>query len=475
MRRMSFATLLVPVLCSLAISLAPLEAQAPGTAVMPAALPSPMPRPGVDHFRARREALRQKLGTGVAVLLGARKPDNMGAFSQSQDFFYLSGVDEPELAMLIGTDGAGNAIDELLVPPYSRFTAQWEGEFLAPGEKAAEKSGFAVVGNVRNLTGRLDEIFGADGAKAPTMWILFTPAVPMGGTPGQTLTALSEQQGDAFDGRDSREHRFKAAMEARFASVARKDLTRPLHALRAHKSPAEVQLLTRSAEIAAEGIAEAMKSSRPGLYEFQLAAVARYVFSLRSAGPDAYGAIVGTGKNGCVLHYMKNSAELQDGELVVMDYAPTVSGYASDVTRTFPVNGTFTDAQRKLVQDVYDVQQALIGEIKPGAKLSALSQRCSELLRARGYRSDHGPCHHVGLAVHDPSVDELEEGMVLTVEPGAYLRDQGMGCRIEDTILVTATGCEVLSKAVPSTPDAIEALMRESGLVDVEVGLPAGK
>jgi Xaa-Pro aminopeptidase len=184
------------------------------------------------------------------------------------------------------------------------------------------------------------------------------------------------------------------------------------------------------------------------------------VFSLHGCGPDAYAAIVGAGANGCILHYNACSKRLEDGDLIVMDYAPTLHGYCSDVTRTFPANGKFTPAQRKLVLDVYEIQQELIADVKPGARLSAIGSKCAKLLVARGYRNDHGPCHHVGLAVHDPSVDVLEEGMVLTVEPGAYLPDQNMGCRIEDTVLVTATGCEILSRTVPSHPDAIEAFMQ---------------
>ena len=111
--------------------------------------------------------------------------------------------------------------------------------------------------------------------------------------------------------------------------------------------------------------------------------------------------------------------------------------------------------------------------MRPGAKLSELGRLCQELLVQKGYRCDHGPCHHVGLAVHDPSVDELEAGMVITVEPGAYLREQGMGCRIEDTVLVTDKGHEVLSAGVPSAPDAIEKLMLQKGVLDEKVG--AGK
>jgi Xaa-Pro aminopeptidase len=438
-------------------------------AVLPAQAPqtyAPMPKPGAEHFRALRDAVRAEIGDGVVVLLGARKPDDMGAFWQTQDFFYLSGVNEPELALILRGKGKdkGEVVDELLVPPFSRFAAQWEGEFLAPGEEAQKKSGFAVVANVRNLTGRLEALLGGKEQKErPVLWTLTEAATPWGGTPGQTATALQEQVDDGYDGRGTREQQFCKTLQERFPGIEIRDLAPVLHRMRARKRDAEIALLRRSSEVAAEGLAAAMRAAKPGLREYQLAAVARYVFSLHGCGKDAYGAIVGAGKNGCVLHYMKCDAEIADGDLVVMDYAPTLHGYASDVTRTFPAGGTFTPAQRKLVQDVHDIQQALIAQVKPGASLSKLGRECAAMLRERGYRSDHGPCHHVGLAVHDPSSDQLKEGMVITVEPGAYLRDQKMGCRIEDTILVTENGCEVLSKGCPSSPDAIEAFLKAQG------------
>ncbi len=451
----AFASSLI--LCS--IPCAALVAQA-----APAVAGTAAQRPAVEHFRSVRDALRSEIGDGTVVLLGARKPDDMGAFWQTQDFLYLSGVNEPELAMILrGKDGGGE-IDELLAPPYSRFAAQWEGEFLAPGEDAAKRSGFAVVSNARNLTGRLEALFGDKDAKQrPVLYTLTYAASPWGGTPGQTASSLQDQVEDGYDGRGSREQAFCETMQKRFPGIEIKDLAPVLQKLRVNKRDAEVALLRRSSEVAASGIAAAMRSAKSGMFEYQLAAIARCVFSLSGCGKDAYGAIVGAGKNGCVLHYMKCDAELKDGQLVVMDYAPTLFGYASDVTRTFPVGGKFTDAQRKLVQDVYDVQQALIAQIKPGVKLSKLSRDCAEMLRERGYRNDHGPCHHVGLAVHDPSVDTLQAGMVITVEPGAYLRDQGMGCRIEDTILVTKDGFEVLSKGCPSKPEEIEAFVQQMG------------
>lgn len=438
------------------------------------ALPAPASPLPKEEFRARREALAKALvaahpdRTLVVLLRGAGKAADMGPFVQAQDFLYLTGVSEPDLGLLLvpGADGA-LATDELLVPPFSRFAATWDGDFLAPGEASAQRTGFATCGNVRALGERLRELLVADATgKRPLLLTATQPMPRTGGTPRKAATSATEIQEDPFDGRGSREDAFVAALQKQFESLEVVGLERTLGALRAHKSPAEVALLRRSSEIAGLGIAEAMRSVQPGDFEYQLAAAARFVFTLHGAGPDAYAAIVGGGPNGCILHYSALLRQLRNDDLIVMDYAPTLHGYASDVTRTFPASGTFSPEQRKLVQDVHDVQQELLAKVKPGAKLSELAAHCAKLLVARGYQNDHGPCHHVGLAVHDPSVDELAAGMVITVEPGAYLRKLGMGCRIEDTVLVTADGCEVLSSNVPSTPDAIEALMKETGLLD---------
>ncbi len=433
------------------------------------ALPEPASKPQVSAFAQRRERVRALLGDDVLLLVGARKPGDMGPFVQDQDFLYLTGVAEPGCALLLR--GGEAPLDVLLAPPFSRFAAQWEGEFLAPGEKSAAQSGFAEVRNARQLADEIQAAVG-DEAKGRKLWGLFRPAAPIGGTPGQSWSWADEQRQDPLDGRKTREEATQEALRRLLPKTQIAEFTERLHALRAHKDEVELMLLRRSAEIAADGIAEAMRSVHPGMYEGQLAAVARYVFSLRGAGPDAYGAIVGAGKNGCVLHYMKNDARIEPADLIVMDYAPTLHGYASDVTRTFPASGRFTSEQRKLVQDVYDVQQAILAEVKPGARLSALGALCGRLLRQLGYKSDHGPCHHVGLAVHDPSVDELQAGMVITVEPGAYLRKEGMGCRIEDTVLVTESGFEVLSAGLPAQPDEIEAWMQKEGVVQIPVGLP---
>ncbi|MEC7583015.1 MAG: aminopeptidase P N-terminal domain-containing protein [Planctomycetota bacterium] len=452
-----------------------LVAMSAGLAVaqeVPAHLQAAAP-PSAEHFREQRDRLREAIGEGIVVMRGSAQAMHMGQFGQDQDFYWLSGVSQPQVAMLLGpaTDDQP-ALDELLVPPYSPFTAMWDGAGLAPGEKTAEQTGFVEARNSRGLHRRLDALLAPnDEGERPVLWVRRKPFVPPGGTPGHSESVTTAQNRDRFDGRPSRDEAFYEALEERYPEVEIRDVTPVLHRLRARKTAVEIALLRESTEIAAEGLVEVMRCARPGLYEYQLAAIARYVFSLRGAGPDAYAAIVGAGANGCILHYKENSAQLQDGDLIVMDYAATLHGYASDVTRTFPANGKFTAAQRKLVEDVYDVQQELIRNVRPGASLSQLTRLCSKLLIEKGYRSDHGPSHHVGLAVHDPSTDRLEPGMVLTVEPGAYLRQEGMGCRIEDVVLVTEDGHEVLSAMVPSKPDEIERLMAEKGVVEIPVGV----
>lgn len=451
----------------------------PAQAIEGATLPEPPPATGIDENRARRETLARRVaaqhpGERIVILMrGENAQPDMGAFAQGQDFLYLSGTAEPGLALVLIPDADGRLVhDELLVPPYSRFAATWDGNFLAPGEAAAARTGFATVGNVRSLERRLDELLprGEDGTH-PILYTLTRPAPRTGSTASKAAGAIGGQQRDGLDGRASRESALQAKLLERFAELRVEGLEPTLGAMRQIKSPHELELLRASTSIAAEGIAEAMKSVRPGMYEYQVAAAARYVFSLRGAGPDAYAAIVGGGPNGCILHYNACTRKLHDDDLIVMDYAPTLHGYASDVTRTFPASGRFTPAQRRLVEDVHAIQQQLLAMVKPGARLSVIGRRCRELLRDRGYRSDHGPCHHVGLAVHDPSTDVLAPGMVITVEPGAYLRMDGMGCRIEDTVLVTVDGHENLSAGLPSAPDAIEALMRQPGITAVPVGL----
>ncbi|MEO0480797.1 MAG: Xaa-Pro peptidase family protein [Planctomycetota bacterium] len=454
----SFSRALLTVAATLALGPAP-NAQEPA--------PAPLP---LQHFQSLRDSLRELVGEGVVILRGAEQKPSKEVFTQDQEFWYLTGIAEPGLWMVCDTR---TGQDTLFVPPFSRFTATWDGSRLAPGEEAAERTGFDVVGNIRSFLARdLDALLAEDedGAR-PVVWTLLEAAPNVTSTDYDAAGAARRRSEDPFDGRSSREQAFAKALEERFSGLEIRGIRGTLNRMRAVKTDAEIAQIRAATQAAAEGIAEAMKSVEPGFYEYQLAAIARYVFTRLGAGPDSYAAIVGGGPNGCVLHYSALTRQLLADDLIVMDYGPTMHGYATDVTRTFPADGEFSDDERKLVQDVYDVQQELIRNVRPGATLGDLSRMCNQLLQDKGYRSFHGPCHHVGLAVHDVGGNVLQPGMVITVEPGAYLVDEGRGCRIEDVVLVTEDGCEVLSAGVPATPDEIEALMRADGVGQNDVGV----
>ncbi|MCW8887097.1 MAG: aminopeptidase P N-terminal domain-containing protein, partial [Motiliproteus sp.] len=273
------------------------------------------------------------------------------------------------------------------------------------------------------------------------------------------------------------------------------DLDPLLHEMRLFKCPQEQAMMRSAGELSAAGHIAAMQSCKPGLMEYQLEATILHCFAQQGARWPAYNTIVGGGANGCILHYTENRDALADGDLVLIDAGAEVDGYAGDITRTFPVNGQFGQDQRLLYQLVLDAQLAAIEAIKPGAnwndphlqavrvltegllELGLLSGELQQLIDDEAYRTFymHRTGHWLGLDVHDVGEYKQQDdwrpllpGMVLTVEPGLYIapdcqevdeRWRGIGIRIEDDVLVTEQGCEILTAAVPKAIDEIEALM----------------
>jgi Xaa-Pro aminopeptidase len=268
-----------------------------------------------------------------------------------------------------------------------------------------------------------------------------------------------------------------------------------LHEQRLIKSPAEQRILRRAARITATAHERAMRSARPGQFEYQLESELLHEFMQGGARFPAYNSIVGSGRNGCILHYVENNAVMADGDLVLVDAGCELEHYAADVTRTFPVNGRFSEAQKALYELVLQAQRAAIRAIAPGKRFNApndaairiitrgllqlglLKGELKQLIRTGAYRRFymHSTSHWLGMDVHDVgSYREqgkwrvLKPGMVLTVEPGIYVaadlssvasKWRGIGIRIEDDVLVTETGCEVLSEGAPKSVDEIESLM----------------
>jgi len=271
-----------------------------------------------------------------------------------------------------------------------------------------------------------------------------------------------------------------------------------VHEMRLIKTDEEIALMQRAADIAAEAHIEAMKKTKPGMNEFEVEAIVEYVFRRKGAGGPAYTSIIGGGANATILHYINNNAPLKDGDLLLIDAGCEYKGYASDITRTFPVNGKFTKAQREVYDVVLEVQKACVELTKPGVsnedrqntaidlltdgmlKLGLLKGNKKELIKKKEHMKFymHGLGHYLGLDVHDlgsyyggkDGIEprKFEPGMVLTVEPGLYIapdvkdipdKYRGIGIRIEDDVLVTENGQRVLTHKVPKEADAIEALM----------------
>jgi Xaa-Pro aminopeptidase len=218
--------------------------------------------------------------------------------------------------------------------------------------------------------------------------------------------------------------------------------------------------------VSVEAHLTAWRRMGPGLFEYQLAATTSYVMLERGCEGNAYDPIVASGPDATVLHYSENSRLMQAGELVLMDVGSECAGYATDITRTVPVSGRFTPRQRELYDAVLGAQKAALAAVKPGATLPQINQIARDYLDSHGRLGqylNHRVSHGVGLEVHDvpsaTSLEPLEPGMVITVEPGLYIPEEKIGIRIEDTLVVTADGARVLSAALPKEPEEIEKRM----------------
>lgn len=418
----------------------------------PVAAPDSGPVPA-EVLEARRQALLELLEPGIVIIRSAdprelsEHPQDSD-FRQDNNFYYLTGLEEPNswLVMLKPKNGVGKAV--LYLPERNPMAESWTGPRLGPGEEALRRTG---IEEVRPVTEFEEEIL----ARLRSGWGL------------QEYRWLYLQMG-----RQTAET--QGLVELALASARTiSDVGALLAQLRVVKDSVEIGRLRRAIEITAEAQRQAMKAVRPGMHEYELEAVIEYVFHARGAERVGYPSIVGSGPNSVILHHDKNRRRMEEGDLVVVDVGAEYGYYTADVTRTFPVSGKFTERQRAIYELVLATQKTVIDSIRPGIRVPQLEQIARRYMREHSNRLcgdptcdryfRHGLGHWIGLDVHDVGGYErpLEPGMVLTIEPGIYLAEENLGVRIEDDILVTADGHEVLSAGAPKAVEEIEALMKE--------------
>jgi Xaa-Pro aminopeptidase len=432
----------------------------------------------IEEYQKRRAHLLARLkkasAHAIAVIpsaqLQTRSRDTEFPFRQDSDFFYLTGFNEPN-AMLVLAPHADAPV-QLYCQPTSPQEEVWHGRRLGV-DKAAETLGVDFAGSIDDVDDHLFALL--DGAET----VYFPHDKP--DLAAQLYTIADELRASPKQGHQ--------------APQAWVDVNPWLADMRIIKSAAELDLMREAARISVQAHKRAMLFAKPGKFEYQVAAEIHHEFAMHGALSPAYGTICGGGENACILHYTENQSELRDGDLLLIDAGAEYQGFAGDITRTFPVNGRFSDAQKELYNVVLAAQEAALATLKPGSNLptamKAAGKALTEGLHALGILKGslkklvddeafrpfmiHGLGHWLGLDVHDVGTytqegkkRKFEPGMVLTIEPGIYIpkgmpnvdeKWHGIGIRIEDDVIITENGHENMTSAVPKTVAEIEQWM----------------
>jgi len=417
---------------------------------------------GAAFHAGRRAALRAQLGEGLVLVRGLPPTRDYAPFRQDKTFWYLTGVESQDAALLLD---AKSGEETLFLPRPDPKGEVWEGELWDTGDAwVKEVTGFQDVRAIGDLTTVLKE----KTASQKVVWTSSEPHVELSGCCDRAEPYDARVEKDPLDGRTSREKALSEHLRKDFG-VEVKDMREVLDEMRRVKTAEEIDAIRRASQAGALAMVEAMRSTRPGLGEWQIDALMSFIQRREGADGPAYQPIVGSGPNSLALHYSASSRVMKAGEVILIDYAPEVDHYTSDITRTWPVDGKLTPRMKEIYEAVLAAQAAGIAAVKPGKTMGDVGRACRAVLKERGMDRlmPHGACHYVGMEVHDVGQDKaLEPGVVFTVEPGVYEPATGIGVRIEDVVVVTEDGCEVLSSGVPKDVEGVLALCAAEGLLD---------
>jgi Xaa-Pro aminopeptidase len=434
-------------------------------ALSPAAAQQRRDREPNSVYAERRSKLASNIDGPIILLgyTGREEESETYIFAQDENFYYLTGHNEEEAALiLLPPDGNKARNDDwtgprqiLFLPPRDPRKEKWNGLRMSPSDPGIEqRTGFALVKPMPELRATVEKL-----AKIyPTFYTVLPYQKEMGGYPHEKET----------------EDWLKQAAP----SAAIKDIRSSIADLRLIKSPTELALLRQAIDLSLDAQFEAMKMMRPGLWEYQVAAKMVEVHAMGGSEAEAYAPIVGAGPNSTALHYDKLSRKIADGDIVVMDVGAQYSGYAADITRTIPANGKFTPRQREIYEIVLGAQNAAIQALKPGMDMchkgdKSVYKIAYDYINTHGKDQHgkplgqyfiHGLGHSIGLNVHDPGdlCRPFMPGTVLTIEPGIYIPEENLGVRIEDDLLITEAGYELLSQRLPRSVDEIEKIMADA-------------
>ena len=416
------------------------------------------------EFSVRRSKVFDQIGSNaLALLQGASPLGELQSFRQSNDFYYLCGVEVPDAYLLL--DG-NRRKTTLYLQGHNPGQERSEGPILNSDQASLAQT----------LTG-VDEVRKTD-------------ELPYGLSEAQTIYTLQGRPSPAemsnpLDAQPTREAYLIDKLKALCPNADIEDLSPIIRSLRMIKSTAEINLMRPAGQLTALAVAEAMRGVKPSVMEYQLAAVADYIFLINGARGGGYPPIIAGGKNAWHGHYSRNDSPLKDGDLVLMDYAPDYGYYTSDIGRMFPVNGTYTAWQRELYGFIVEYHKALLKRIRPGAMASDIMDDAAQEMKqvidqttfskaayenaARGALEFRGHLSHtVGMDVHDGGDyrnSPLIPGTVFSVDPMMWIPEERLYIRVEDTVVITEDGIENLTQLAPLELDDVEQLMKEEGII----------
>lgn len=408
-----------------------------------------------EFFARNRKKLGERLDKDTILLLFAGKApyksaDELYPFIPNRNFYYMTGIDEEKIILLISnTDG--KVSERLFIQRPDPIMAKWVGPTISEDE-AKEISGIDNIEYLDKFENHIGSIL--NNNRIEKIYLDLERQ--------EVRTSFTESQ------------EFARIIAERYPYIQIKNIYHDIAELRTIKSKEEIDLIRKAIEITNEGILTMMKNAKPGMMEYEIEAYFDFTLKKNGVTNKAFETIAGSGKNGTILHYSDNNSKTKDGDLILFDLGAQYRYYKGDITRTFPVNGRFTERQKQVYNIVLEAMEAVEKAARPGIPYGelnkiakgVLTEGCKKLGLIKEDKEIskyyyHSVSHYLGLDTHDVGLYnvELKPGMVITNEPGLYIEEEGIGIRIEDDLLITEDGCENLSKDIIKTIEEIEAFM----------------